>query len=138
MSCFISFPIQLVWLLLIDTREFKIRFYLFFFTPPSLYIQDSYLDSSSFPFGCSLFSFTVEEKSRRRVLFLCKRLIFMSASFDFAAVFRALSKLCSFSSSSTLPSSALCHQNSLCCSPQQSAFSFVPTVSMRLRPKRYY
>ncbi|KAL1568444.1 hypothetical protein AAHA92_00059 [Salvia divinorum] len=59
----------------------------------------------------------------------------MSASFDLAAVFGApSSKLC-FSSSSSL-FSAHCMRESLCCLPQQSALSLVPTVSMRLRPKR--
>ncbi|KAG6398936.1 hypothetical protein SASPL_140408 [Salvia splendens] len=59
----------------------------------------------------------------------------MSASFDLVAVFGSPSSNLCFSSSSSL-FSAHCMRESLCCSPQQSVLSLVPTVSMRLRPKR--
>ncbi|KAH6771411.1 hypothetical protein C2S52_016214 [Perilla frutescens var. hirtella] len=58
----------------------------------------------------------------------------MSASFDLAVVSGAplqlfLSSISSFS--------ARCMRKALCCSIQQSDLSFFPTVSMRLRPKRF-
>lgn len=91
-----------------------------------------YSKTNLFP---SRFGWSVEQKKARA--FEIRRLgqeIFMSASFDLAAVSGAVLKLC-FSS---IPSiSARFMRKALCCSIQQSHLSFSPTVSMRLRPKRW-
>lgn len=79
-----------------------------------------------FPFLDALL-FEVFERKRRDL----EQEIFMSASSDLRVVFWAPLKL-SFCSDSVH-----CMRKSLCCSLQQSTHFFFPTVSMRLRPKRY-